>query len=347
MKHCIVKKLIALSLAGLVTGIFSASADAGMDKAAIDALYQKAKKEGKVVVWGPQLNALQYIAEGFGKEFPGIEVVVAASLRSGTKIIAEAKAKRYTLDTFVFPISSGMLPLFTRKLLAKFPWKEFGVPKEKQFLDGHVAALNNLAYVVVYNTDYVKPNEVPDKWEDLLHPRWKGRLLGSPFLFPHLMSYFNLEWSDEKTAAYTRAMINEQKIMLARGPREGLLKSGERHLVVGDFVQLAKTYRDHGVPVKYKFMDLTPSPQFTSAVMANAPHPNAARLLAGWLTTEAAVILREKKAYMYDLLPSSKSEVAKEMRASGTKQILETAENLEARKVNHKKFLPIITGRKK
>jgi len=48
MKHCIVKKLIALSLAGLVTGIFSASADAGMDKAAIDALYQKAKKKVKL-----------------------------------------------------------------------------------------------------------------------------------------------------------------------------------------------------------------------------------------------------------------------------------------------------------
>lgn len=346
MKHNIFKKLAFLSLAGLVTGFISSSAEAGMDKAAIDALYQKAKKEGTVVVWGPQKNTVQYIAENFNKDFPGIKVVTAASLRAGPKIIAEAKAGKHSLDTFIFPISSGMLPLYQRKLLAKGPWKEFGVPKEKQYLDGHVAGLNNLAYVVAYNTEKVKPEEVPNKWEDLLHPRWKGRLMGSPFLFPHLMSYFNLAWSDERVAAYTRKMVNEQKILLARGPREGFLKSGERHLVVGDFTQLAKIYKDHGVPVKYKFMDLTPSPQFTSAVMANAPHPNAARLLAGWLTTATAVKLREEK-YMFDLTPSSNSELAKEMRSSGTKHILETAENFKPRKVNLKKFKPIITGRKK
>ncbi len=346
MRHQVLRKLWVFSLIGIIAGIVSTSAVAGMDKSAIDALYQKAKKEGKVVVWGPQKNTLAYVKENFGKQYPGIEVVTAASLRSGTKIIAEAKAKRYTLDTFIFPISSGMLPLYKRKLLARGPWKEFGVPKAKQFLDGHVAGLNNLAYVVVYNTNNVKPGEVPSKWEDLLHPRWKGRLLGSPFLFPHLMAYFNLTWSDERTLAYTRTMINKQKILLARGPREGFLKSGERHLVVGDFTQLAKIYKDHGVPVKYKFMDLTPSPQFTSAVMANAPHPNAARLLAGWLTTETAVKLREKK-YMFDLTPSSNSSLAKEMRASGTKHILETAKNFASRKVNYKKFHPIVTGRKK
>ena len=93
-------------------------------------------------------------------------------------------------------------------------------------------------------------------------------------------------------------------------------------------------------------MDLTPSPQFTSAVMANAPHPNAGQLMAGWLTTDTAVKLRKQK-YMFDLTPSSNSELAKEMRSSGTKHILETAENFKPRKVNLKKFKPIITGRKK
>ncbi len=346
MKHFTLKKLITLSVTGIVAGILSSPSQAGMDKAAIDALYQKAKKEGSVVVWGPQKNTLSYISEHFNKDYPGIKVVTAASLRSGPKIIAEAKAGKHSLDTFIFPISSGMLPLHQRKLLAKGPWDIFGVPKEKQYLNGHVAGLNNLAYVVVYNTKFVKPNEVPNKWEDLLHPRWKGRLLGSPFLFPHLMSYFNLVWKDDRVAAYTRKMVNEQKILLPRGPREGFLKSGERHLVVGDFTQLSKIYKDHGVPTKYKFMDLTPSPQFTSAVMANAPHPNAGRLLAGWLTTKTAVKLREGK-YMFDLTPSSNSDLAKEMRASGTTHVLETAENFKSRKVNLKKFRPIITGRKK
>ena len=226
MKHPIFKKLLVLSFTGFIAGIFSASAEAGMDKAAIDAIYQKAKKEGTVVVWGPQKNTLDYIEKNFNKDYPGIKVVTAASLRSGPKIIAEAKAGKHNLDVFIFPISSGMLPLYQRKLLAKGPWNEFGVPKEKQFLDGHVAGLNNLAYVVVYNTKFVKPEEVPNKWEDLLHPRWKGRLLGSPFLFPHLMSYFNLVWPDDRVAAYTRKMVNEQKILLPRGPREGFLKSG-------------------------------------------------------------------------------------------------------------------------
>ena len=36
-------------------------------------------------------------------------------------------------------------------------------------------------YVIVYNTDRVKPEEVPDSWADLTDPRWKGRLgMGDP-----------------------------------------------------------------------------------------------------------------------------------------------------------------------
>ncbi len=66
--HSIVCTLIGLCL---LTGI----ARAQQDKAAIDRLYQAAKKEGSVVIWGPNDPIIyQKAQEALNKQYPGIKI---------------------------------------------------------------------------------------------------------------------------------------------------------------------------------------------------------------------------------------------------------------------------------
>ncbi len=128
------RKLTALAVIPAVlalAGVTAAQAADPLDSPAVKALYAKAKKEGEVIIWGPQKRTLSGVADAFGKRFPGIKVITAASLRSTTKIITEAKAGTHSVDVFHWPISSGMLPLNKRGLLGDTPFDIFGAPQNK------------------------------------------------------------------------------------------------------------------------------------------------------------------------------------------------------------------------
>ena len=148
---------------------------------------------------------------------------------------------------------------------------------------GEGLAVHNFVYSTLYAKDFVKPAELPKTWDDLLDPKWKGRMVSQDFLFPRLMGFLALEWGEERTEKWGRAMIDEQKLMIVNSPRESFLKTGERVLAVGDCGHAAFQYSDSGVPTGYTILDIVPAVQFMVSVMKDAPHPErraAARRLA-------------------------------------------------------------------
>ena len=59
---------------------------------AVKALYEEAKKEGQVVVWGTAAREIDWLPKAFAAVFPGIDVKVMADNNITTKAIAEARA---------------------------------------------------------------------------------------------------------------------------------------------------------------------------------------------------------------------------------------------------------------
>src|SRR5262245_22615566 len=88
---------------------------------AVKALYEKARTEGEVVLWGPQDRELDWIPAEFGKRFPGIKVTWSADRAANTKVITEQRAGRYAVDVLTFSLG-GLLPLSERKLLGANDW---------------------------------------------------------------------------------------------------------------------------------------------------------------------------------------------------------------------------------
>jgi iron(III) transport system substrate-binding protein len=313
------------------------------DQPAVKALYEKAKAEGEVVIWGPTQVEVDWLAIELPKRFPGIAVKGTGDLQAATKLIAEARANRHSVDVWQNSLG-GMLEVQKRGLFAKVDWRPYALGDGNILFDGEGVAVHNFVYSTPYAKELVKPADLPKTWDDLLDPKWKGKMVSQDFLFPRLMGFLALEWGEERTEKWGRALINEQKLMIVNSPRESFLKTGERVLVIGDSVTQSFQYTDNGVPTGYTVLDLVPAVQFMVSAMKNAPHPNAARLLAAWLATDDGLAVRERVVHGFSIRPGSKSKLADEVRSAKSKTILEDISTMAQRAEYYKKFSALVRG---
>jgi iron(III) transport system substrate-binding protein len=334
--------VLVVSLVGAVAVL--PGQETWQSSAAVKALYEKARAEGEVVLWGPQDRELDWIAAEFGKRFPGVKVTWSADRAANTKIITEQRAGRYAVDVLTFSLG-GILPLAERKMLGTNDWLQWSSDSQGVLLDGSAAALYNLVYTVVYNETLVKPAEVPKTWDELLAPRWKGKLVASQFLLPRLLGFFALEWGDARATAYARALLDQQDILITRAPREVILQRGERAIGVGEFVSAAMYWKSQGMTIGWAPMPLMAAAQFGVTPLARAPHPNAARLLAGWMISSEAKSARERLRFDADVRPGAKTALAARLAATGAKVIYEDVPNMKTRAAHYEAMSAIVAGR--
>ncbi len=340
-----IREINAAALAvGLLSTTFIAPAvaqTAWQDQPAIKELYEKAKAEKEIVIWAPVQTEVDWIQVEFTKRFPGITVKGTGDLQAATKLIAEARAGRHAVDAWQNSLG-GMLEVQKRGLFAKVDWKPYGVIDGNIMFDGEGVAVHNFVYSTLYAKDHVKQADLPKSWDDLLDPKWKGKLVAQDFLFPRLMGFLALEWGEARTEKWGRALIEDQKMLITNAPRESFLKTGERVIAVADSITQSYQYTDSGVPTGYLVFETVPAVQFMVSVMKNAPHPNAARLLTAWLASDEGMALREKAVYGFSIRPGSKSKVAGEVLAAKAKTIFEDVSTMDARAEFYKKFSSLI-----
>ena len=310
---------------------------------AMKALYGKAKAEKEVSLWTPAAIEGGWVNDQFAKRFPGITVNLTADLQGATKIIAEARAGRHTVDNWTFAIG-GMLEVQKRGLLAQEDWATYGIDPKDTFFDGQAAATHNFVYTSIYSKAAVKPTDLPKTFDDFTDPKWTGKLVAQSFLLPRMMGFFALEWGPERAEKWGRTLIEDRKMLIINSPSEPYLKSGERVMAVGESISLAYQYQADGLDVAYRTLDLVPAGQFAVTVLKDAPHPNAALLLAAWLSSDEGKGLYEKLIHEADIRPDSKSELAAEIRKSGAKIVLENLDTMAQRAKYYEGFSKMVRG---
>ena len=175
-------------------------------------------------------------------------------------------------------------PLLDRDLLIKEDWKRFkNTDPRACLLDGRFLVVQENANVMIYNTNVLPPAKVPQKWEDLLNPEWKGQMcipqtqIGASVVFEI--------WDESKAVKYLEA-LGKQQLIVESGANTTLPRCANGE------VALANTYMSQ-VPLwkaKGQPIDATPiSPQWNAPQGAYSvkglPHPNAAKLFTAWLIT--------------------------------------------------------------
>src|SRR5215470_16808424 len=164
--------LNSLLFAALSYSCFPALAS---DQATVEA----AKKEGSIMIYNSMTpSQMQILQNAFKSKYPFIEVKVfrAVGERLLTKVITEAQAGRHEFDVFQ---SGDTQAYFLKKkdLLMKYlsPEAKF-LPKNFVDSEGHWAALYIMPKIIGYNTRMLKRSEVPRADEELLNPKWKGKI---------------------------------------------------------------------------------------------------------------------------------------------------------------------------
>ena len=267
-----------------------ASAQGDEWKKVVDA----AKKEGKVVVYNGAVGTpvLPKVAAAFeGKHGIRVELLEARASELRERIRTEQASGKVLGDV------SHNGSTTTALQLAEGTFQPHGaLPNDKRpvapfAVDEHRIPIYVITYGILVNTDMVKPADEPKTWQDLLNPKWKGKILsddmralggGAVFFFVTTEKY-GKEYH-EKLAAQGPHMNRELR---GNYPR---IARGEYPLyfpfTLPDMLDLK------GLPVK-AIMPPEGSPyvRFDGAMFKGAPHPNAGRLFLDYLLSDEGQLL--------------------------------------------------------
>ncbi|MFQ5682668.1 MAG: ABC transporter substrate-binding protein [Candidatus Binatia bacterium] len=262
-------------------------------------LVKQAKREGKVI-WYTTLSVPESskLAGLFQKHYPFAKVEI---VRSGggalvNRILAEFSGKVHTVDVILGADSRGGIPVFKKRGIItryKAPERKF-VASGLKDKDGYWTSLYQLTFILAYNTELVKPKNIPRNYTDLLKPQWKGRKILNDtenFLwFGALLNY----WGREKGLAYFRKLAHQEQVFQrgARG-RIQLVMAGEFPVTIG-YGPHAQGYASQGAPIDWVPLEPVVVSPISILLAKQAPHPNAAKLFINFLfSKEAQLKLRD------------------------------------------------------
>jgi iron(III) transport system substrate-binding protein len=254
-----------------------------------DALIEGAKKEGRLVIYTSMtVDQAQKLNDAFKAKYPFIQPSMfrAVGERLLTKIMAEAQAGKYDFDV-VQSAETQAYFLKKKNLLAKYVSSEVK-NVQKTFVDseGYWTAVYMMPNVIGYNTSLLKRNEVPRSDEDLLNPKWKGKI-GMDHTKPEWFSWKLKRMGEEKGLAYMKKLgAQEFKLYAGLTILTSLLAAGEFPLVLNTYLHNVEDVRRKGAPVDWVAQD----PVFTKfqpiGIGSKAAHPNTAKLFVDFMLGE-------------------------------------------------------------
>ncbi len=256
-----------------------------------------AKKERQVLVYTSlNLKDSLPIAEAFEKKY-GVKLQLwrSSSEKVLQRALTEARAGRYTVDAFELN-GPEMEALYREGMLDEFHSPQFrNLPPQAFPKHRHYAADRFNFFTIAYNTNLVKPNEVPNSYEDLLHPRWVARIgieAGDTDWFASIVKWMG----EEKGLAFFRKLAQAKpQIRTGHTLMAELVASGEIPLAATIYNHNAERLLAKGAPVKWKALKPTFGRPNAVAVAKRAPRPHAALLFADFmLSLEGQTLIKER-----------------------------------------------------
>ncbi|HEV8342894.1 MAG TPA: extracellular solute-binding protein [Candidatus Binatia bacterium] len=239
-----------------------------------------AKAEGKIVVYGAQVpQAMEPMHKAFEKKY-GIKVEYwrGSSTQVAERALSEFRAGRPGYD--VVEGNRGVqLIMRDEGLFAKYiPPSSEKFPAQFKEKDGMITAWRALPISILYNTEMVKAADAPKTFDDLLSPKWTGKITmpdptrhttTAQFLW-NLSKFKGDRWLD-----YVRALAKQQPILVeSLAPVTTTIIKGEAPVGI-TYIKYVKQYKG---PVHYVLMDKYLTDPNYMSLSAKTTKPNAAKL---------------------------------------------------------------------
>jgi iron(III) transport system substrate-binding protein len=266
---------------------------------------------GEVVVYTSRAEALfKPVVEAFNKDFPNIKVTVLTGKNGelAAKLLEEAKAPK--ADVL---INSDTMTMVDLAVKGAFEPNEsavvMAVPAEYRGDKGDWVALTLRPRVIMYNTDLVKPEDLPKTMAELADPKWKGQVAGADStngaVIANIAAIRKLD-GEAKAEAFIKGMIdNGAKFFSSHTDVRKAVGAGEFKLgwVNHYYYHLSKA---ENAPVGIVYPDQDGAGLVVNStnagIVKGAPHAGNAKIFVDWMLSAAGQKVFAEKNYEYPIV---------------------------------------------
>ncbi len=272
--------------------------------AATPTLIEAAKREGRVTWYTTLLvdDASGPLAAAFEKKYPEIQVTFVR--RDGTRnlnlILEEAKsgsaARADVFDgttTAAFLMKAGLIEPFIADTAKD-------IPAAYKDPNGYWTAQVLYFQTIGYNADLVAPRDVPKTYEDLLDPKWKGRLAWSvdPQMTGGIGFIVNVlsAMGEAKGMDYLEKLSRQEIQRVTTGLNGVTVALAEKKYAIGVTIDNHHTLIANAKGGRVGWVAAEPVLGLSNNIglVKNAMHPNAGKLLIDFiLSEEGQTVLRD------------------------------------------------------
>jgi iron(III) transport system substrate-binding protein len=281
----------ALAAAAIAFAPIAAHAD-------MKALEEAAKKEGELTWY-----VSHYTSEGaeeLGATFTKLYGIKVNVFRTTAQVAYQRatqdfKAGQTECDVFSTTDIGHVMKFKAEGKLVKYvPETEAKAAKAFQNLDpdGYFHTTSAGFVVLTYNTSKVKAEDAPKKWNDLLDPKWKGKVsTGHPGFSGYVGTWVLSMKLKYGWSYFDKLEKNKPQIGRSINDTVTALNAGERQVAAGaDGSTLYSADRGNPLAIIYPEDDAITIIAPT-AILAGSKHPNAAKLFMEYLySVEASEI---------------------------------------------------------
>ena len=244
-------------------------------------LVEGAKKEGPLSIYTSMQNDdMGALVAGFEKKY-GLKTTVwrAGSDKVLQRAVTEARGNRHTVD--IMETNGPELESSSREKIlvaVKSPHLSQLIPQALHPHGEWVGTRLNV-FVQAYNTNLVKKEELPKTWDDLLHPRWKGRL-GIEAEDQDWMAGIFSEIGEAKGVKLFKDIVATNGMSVRKGHTllTQLVVSGEIPFALTVYNYKAEQLKDKGGPIEWLSIGTPIARTNGVAVLKAAPNPHSAIL---------------------------------------------------------------------
>jgi iron(III) transport system substrate-binding protein len=261
--------------------LFESPESARSQQVSLDA----AKKEGKVYVYGTVIpQVMKLIEAGFESKYGvNIEYWRADATKVIERVLTEWRAGKPGFDIVIGargPLSlgkpDGVYAKFTPASAANFPAKF----RDK---DGQLTAWRVTPVGILTNTEMVKAADMPKSLDDLLDPKWQGKIsMPDPSRHASTATFlWNLQkFKGDKWLDFVRALAKQKPLLVeSYSTVPNTIVRGEAALGIS-YVQYVPQTKG---PIGFAPIDQVLADPSDAAISAKAANPNAARFLIDYL----------------------------------------------------------------
>jgi iron(III) transport system substrate-binding protein len=186
---------------------------------------------GALVVYSGRSEALVAPIIGQFAEATGIKVDVRYGSTSEIAATLLEEGASSPADVFFAQDPGGLGAVAKAGLFAALPSDLLSkVPERFRSPEGRWVGISGRARVVVYNTDQLKPEDLPADIADFTDPKWSGRIGWAPTngSLQAMVTAMRAQWGEEKTRQWLEGIqANKPKVFEGNAPIVEAVAAGE------------------------------------------------------------------------------------------------------------------------